>query len=371
MKRLLSTIISVVACISVSAQGTCVINGNIDNVELNDGKKVKKVFLTGTDKFGQPVTVAEAKVKKGSYTFKYELAQDEPVLLYTVTGFGDGKGIEIFVEPGEVTVNTPSAAQPCGSKVSGTPVNDTYSEYKSILMNGCAGDNATMVAIGSREDIKTLAQAIRFLIDNNASPMMPLVVERDMLHLLTPAYAEQMMKAVASSLYDHPYYHSLRNSVLANSLKVGNEAPDITLPMLGGETKQLKDFRGRYVVLNFWASACEKSAEMLAEFQSLYEVVKESNGEFVIISVAIDDDKAVWEKAVKTNGLDREGWLHACDGVGAASPAAKLFGVEKTPKIVLIEPEGRAVSLDMEFDEVVMRVEQILMGDLYYLDQVE
>ena len=51
--------------------------------------------------------------------------------------------------------------------------------------------------------------------------------------------------------------------------------------------------------------------------------------------------------------------------------AAKLFGVEKAPRIVLIEQEGRAVSLDMDVDEVVMRVEQILSGDLYYFDQAE
>jgi hypothetical protein len=66
-----------------------------------------------------------------------------------------------------------------------------------------------------------------------------------------------------------------------------------------------------------------------------------------------------------------EGWLTACDLAGAASPAAKLFGVEKAPRIVLIEQEGRAVSLDMDVDEVVMRVEQILSGDLYYFDQAE
>ena len=69
--------------------------------------------------------------------------------------------------------------------------------------------------------------------------------------------------------------------------------------------------------------------------------------------------------------MDCEGWLNACDLAGADSPAAKLLGVEKAPRIILVEPEGRAVSLDMDVDEVVMRVEQILSGDLYYFDQAE
>ena len=67
--------------------------------------------------------------------------------------------------------------------------------------------------------------------------------------------------------------------------------------------------------------------------------------------------------------MEHEGWLNACDGFGADSPVAKLLGVDKTPRIVVVEPEGRAVSLDMDVDELVIRIEQILSGDLYYLDQ--
>lgn len=393
IKRLFSTIIlSIIACVAVNAQGLCVINGHIADSRLGDGSELKKVYLTRVNEFGQPVTVAEAKVKKGSYTFEYELAQDEPVLLYTVAGFGEGMGIELFVEPGEITVNTPSAAQPCVSKVVGTPVNDAYTEFMDIFANGykevekevaalvsansnewleSAEGKAAVGRIESKEGINTVSQAIRFLIGHNASPMMPLVVECYLLHLLTPAYAEQVMNAVSTSLYTHPYYLSLRNRVLANNLKVGNEAPDITLPLLGGETKRLSDYRGKYVVLNFWASGCAKSAEMFAELQKLYDLVKEYGDEFVIVSVSLDTDKAAWAKAVESNGINREGWLHACDGAGTVSPAAELFGLENTPKILLIEPEGRAVSLDMEIGEVVMRADQILMGDLYYLDQIE
>jgi thiol-disulfide isomerase/thioredoxin len=154
-------------------------------------------------------------------------------------------------------------------------------------------------------------------------------------------------------------------------MKVGNEVPDITLPLSSGEVKKLSDFRGKYVVLNFWANGCAKSDAVIAEMKNLYEVVKENQDQFVIISVALESDAAAWKAALQSNSMGGEGWLNACDLAGVASPAAKLFGVEKAPKIVLIEQEGRAVSLDMDVDEVVMRVEQILSGDLYYFDQAE
>ena len=385
-RRLFSTIIAVAACIAVSAQGVCVINGTIDKGYLCDGKKVKSVTLACTDEYGREIQVATAKVKKDKYTFKYELAKDEPVLMYTIKGFGEGKDVEVFVEPGEVAVNTYNNA---GSIATGTPTNDLYLKYcatcnddsilpfaKDVLeRKHGAGWFATPEGKDAlnriaRESIKIKANLLRMLIDNNASPMTPLMIER-WLPLLTPAYADQMVNTIHVDLQKHPYYLSLRNKVLANDMKVGNEVPDITLPLSSGEVKKLSDYRGKYVVLNFWANGCTKSDEMIAEMKNLYEVVKENQDQFVMISFALEGDAAAWKAALAANGMECEGWLNACDLGGAASPAAKLLGVAQAPKIILVEQEGRAVSLDMDVDEVVMRVEQILSGDLYYFDQAE
>ena len=371
---------------AISAQETCIINGTI----ADNDTKVKKVSLTYTDALGKQTEVATAKVKRGKYTLKHELAQDAPALQYTITGLGEESGIALFVEPGEVAVNTALASKPEQSKVSGTPTNDAYAQYQAILTEA-AREVADKVAaleqqhgqawtaspegksaikrLKAQQTIKTESQVIRFLIDHNASPMTPWVIEHVLLPKLTAAYAEQMTKAVATSLHQHPYYLSLRNSVLASNLKVGNEVPDIALPLLTGDTKQLADYRGHYVILNFWRADSERTPELLTELQSLHELVKANADQLVIISIALENDIEAWKATVESKGIAHEGWLHACDGTGTESPAAKLFGIEQLPQIVLIEPEGRAVSLDMETDELVMRIEQILSGDLYYLDE--
>ena len=391
LHRILSTIIAAFICIAATAQGTCVINGKIADDRMSDGKKIKKVTLVRTDENGRKVEVATAKVKKGEYKFKYKLSKGEPVLMYHIAGFGDG-AVEVFVEPGKVVVNTPSIAQVGQSAVTGTPTNDVYAGYKAIYkesedkvaalvveqeaLNGkewieSAEGKAAIKRIKAKEGIRTESQALRYLIDNNASPMTPFVIEHSWLPKLTTAYADQMLKTIHFSLANHPYYLSLRNKVLANDLKVGNELPDIALPLRSGEVKKLSDFRGKYVVLNFWTNDCAKSSDMLAEMKNLYEVVKENQDQFVIINFALVRDAVVWHIVVNVNEMDRESWLNACDLAGADSPAAKLLGVDKAPRIILVEPEGRAVSLDMEVDEVVMRVEQILDGDLYYFDQAD
>ena len=201
--------------------------------------------------------------------------------------------------------------------------------------------------------------------------MTALEVEQALLPKLSSAYAEQILKAMSTLLQNHPYYHSLRNKVLSNCMKVGSEAPNISLPLNNGNKTHLADYRGKHVVLNFWRKDCSKSAEMMTELHKLHELIKDKQEQFVIISFALENNTAAWKEAIQSNGADKEGWLHACDGADNNSPAAKLYKVEETPKTLLIEPEGRVASLNLEVDEIVMRAEQVLAGDLYYLDNQE
>ena len=388
--RLIATIFSFIACFAVYAQDVCVINGKIADDKLANGKAIKKVFLTSADEYGRRTVVAEAKVKKGSYTFKYKVSADAPVMQYTITGFDNEKGIKLFVEPGTVAVNTATAQNPCQSKLSGTPTNDLYEEYKQIDINAdekvakaveaLAQQNGKewleskegkqeVKRIEATERIKREADRIRFLIDHNASPMTPLEMECRVMPYLSNAYADQMMKSIYTPLQKHPYYQSFRNAVLARNIKVGNVVPDIAITLRDGKTVKLNDNRGKHILLDFWASTCEKSMQNRNTLKELYQATKEEQDKFIIVSLSLDCDKNAWGNALDSNGLALDGWIQGNDTMGTESIAAKQFGVKKTPHMILIDPEGRAISLNMEADEVQMRVEQILEGDLYYLDQ--
>ena len=135
-----------------------------------------------------------------------------------------------------------------------------------------------------------------------------MVIEQSQFPKLSAAYGEQMTKTIAVSLQQHPYYHSLRNTMLASTLKAGTEAPDITLPLLSGETKHLADYRGKHVILNFWSDAAQ-AAEMMAELQNVYALTCEQRDGFVILSISLGSDIAAWQEAVKTLGIDREGYV--------------------------------------------------------------
>ena len=360
LNRLIATIISFATCMAVCAQGTCIIKGKIEDCNLANGKTIKTVYLTRTDEYGQKSNVATAKVKKGTYSFKYKMAKNEPAVLYTITGFEENRNIELFVEPGTITVNTVKATEPEQTIAYGTSTNDTFAEYKNILKEFDAAD--------ATELIKREAARIRFLIDHNSSPMTPFEMERSVMPYLSETYAEQMVKCVSTELYGHPHYLSFRNAVLARTLKVGNEIPDIAIPQENGTAKRLNELRGKFILLDFWASTCEASMEARETLKELYEMTKEKQEQFVIVSQSMDKNNAAWLAAIKEKGLGMPGWVHGCDTTGET---IKFFGAEKTPQMILVDPEGRAISLDMDCDEVIEKVEMILAGDLYYLDQKE
>lgn len=392
LQRFIITVVAFTACLAVNAQGLCIINGDIADDVLYNGKKIKKVYLTRTDDYGRKTNVCSAKVKKGKYTLKYKVNENEPAMLYTITGLGEGRDIELFVEQDEIIVDTAKAAEPGMSDVNGSPLNNLFTEYKYIakagkkriaekvgLLKHEKGDawldskegKIAVAQIKGKEEVRVKSEQLRYLIDHNTSAFVPFEMQRTFLPIISDAYAEQMANSVSTTLHSHPYYKSFKNAVLARSLKVGNVAPDIALKLADGNTGQLSDYRGKFVLLNVWAADCEKSIEELEYLKALYSNTKDKQDNFVILSVSFDKDATVWKNAMESNGINMEGWLHSCELAGSESPAAKLLGVKATPQIMLFDPEGRAISLDMTGEEALERVEQILAGDLYYLDQKE
>ncbi|MBO7272861.1 MAG: hypothetical protein J6U89_08305, partial [Bacteroidaceae bacterium] len=79
LHRFIITIFAFITSLAVYAQDVCLINGKIADCKLANGKAIKKVFLTSADEYGRSTVVAEAKVKKGSYTFKYKVSAEAPV----------------------------------------------------------------------------------------------------------------------------------------------------------------------------------------------------------------------------------------------------------------------------------------------------
>jgi len=215
-------------------------------------------------------------------------------------------------------------------------------------------------------DIGWTAERFQFLLDHNTSPLMPLLVERDMLPIFNKEYGRQLSAAVAPQVLTHPYARSLENSVRSRNLMQGSDVPDIALPLANGTVRQLSNSLGKFVLLTFWASGCPACQRDLPLLKKLYDESRGSKDKFEMIGFSLDKNPKDWKKTMKTLGIDAADWLQACDFKGSASPSVRLFNVGETPTNVLIDPEGKAISLTLQGEELVTRVKQILSGDLYY-----
>lgn len=388
MKRVISALVVIAAALCVQAQGVCVIKGRIASDTLRyDGQKIKKVYLTRLDEYNRLVNIDSTKVKKGKYSFQYKLAKDEPTMLYLITGFDNGN-IPLFVEEGNVNITTASAAYPQGSEVSGTATNNLYAEYKKIY-DACVQEQLDEVRslaatrgeewvnsdegleyrsqFNARSILKCNNRRLEFLLGHNASPLAPLMMNHELLKHIGNIYAMQLVGAIDPALHSHPYYRALKSEALAGDLREGNELPDIPLQMQDGSIIHLSDFRGKFVLIDFWAGWCNSCMQELKYIKQIYEETRANKDNFVLISHSFDKDAEAWHKVIADEGVGREGWIHSCDFMMGKSPTARLMNVSMIPTIVLIDPEGRAISFTLRGEEAVARVKQILSGDLYYL----
>ena len=388
-KNLLITLLLLCTTMMQAQEQRFTIRGELTNDSLRyTAQRVEQLYLKRTID-GVETTVDTATVANGVFTFS-GLAPAE-MEIYHITGFDNGS-IQVFVEPGEITVGPFDARFPVAAKIGGTPCNDVMQGYydvnsactetsrvrmKEAMANVPAdikGDQtAEMAWVSPTFYVNNLyfkLEIMNYIYENIESPVALYIIKYSMMPAFTPEVIEEVfLKALPTNLHKHKMYKELVNDIRAANLKEGNIAPDISGHTTDGKELALSDFSDKYILLDFWASTCEKSMQNRNTLKELYQATKEELDKFVIVSLSLDSDKNAWGNALDSNGLALDGWVQGNDTMGTESIAAKQFGVEKTPHMILIDPEGRAISLNMEADEVQMRVEQILDGDLYYLDQ--
>lgn len=145
-------------------------------------------------------------------------------------------------------------------------------------------------------------------------------------------------------------------------IKAGAEAPDFTLTGIDGQKVTLSDFRGKYVLLDFWGSWCGPCRKANKFMVPLYEKYKDCEN-FAMISLALDRDDAAWRKAVEEDGLT---WYQVNMSETPESPESVnvLYGINLYPSQILVSPEGKILirqgGYNPEKDPVGRRLESLL-----------
>ena len=137
-------------------------------------------------------------------------------------------------------------------------------------------------------------------------------------------------------------------------LKKGQPAPDINLPTLEGKKLSLSSFRGKVVLIDFWASWCGPCLREVPNLRKAYEKYK-SKG-FDIYSVSLDIQKDKWEKAIEKHRMT---WNHVSDLKGWESPLVQTYGIKGIPFTVLLDKDGKIIAKMLRGDEIIKILDQI------------
>jgi len=138
-------------------------------------------------------------------------------------------------------------------------------------------------------------------------------------------------------------------------LKKGEIAPDFVSSRPDGSKMALSSLKGNLILLDFWASWSNLCREENATLLKAWEQFGKMN--FRILQVSVDDSKTAWTVAIEEDGLV---WDHVSDLKRWETPVVELYGVEKIPFNVLIDPSGKIVETDLYGEQLLSKLDQIL-----------
>jgi peroxiredoxin len=141
-------------------------------------------------------------------------------------------------------------------------------------------------------------------------------------------------------------------------LTIGSYAPDFFQKDMHDSLVSLSDFRGKYVLLEFWASWCKPCREEAPYLTAAYR--QHNNGDFTILSVSLDREgaKNQWLKAIAQDGTGM--WTHVSELNAFSNTAAKQYMVTAIPANFLIDPSGKIIAKNLRGESLTSMLEYIL-----------
>ena len=194
------------------------------------------------------------------------------------------------------------------------------------------------------------------LAAHSASPVAAYFVVKDFAYKLDLEGMKAVRAQLDASLAGSEYVNQIESMISRmEKVQVGSIAPDFTLPDVDGNPVSLSSFRGKYVLVDFWAAWCPDCRKENPNIVAAWEKYKDKN--FAVLGVSLDRKRDQWLAAIEKDNLT---WTQVSDLKYWDSEAAVLYCIRWIPMSFLIDPEGKIVAIGLEGEELHNKLEELL-----------
>ncbi len=363
-------IITLIAC-QPKKYGAFVVAGKVLNAPPQK-ISLQEIPFTGD----QPIILDTATLKKGG-TFELRAMAKEEGLYRLVLESGkeillvnDGNSIRVRLD-----LNNFRSYSVEGSEASNQlhqlmedlyQKDSTFVSFKSQLDSSASGkisdSLSTVLNIQRDQTLKERKELLTTFIRKSHSPAAIFYALGQLAPFSNPNELKPIVDAVAAKYPEHSGLARFKSLVTLESTPakkqyalLNQQAPEIKLPTPNGDTVSLSSLKGKYVLVDFWASWCGPCRRENPNVVAAFNRFKDKN--FTILGVSLDQDKQNWIEAIQQDGLS---WTQISDLKYWNSVVVGTYQFEGIPFNVLIDPSGKIIASDLRGNDLPNKLAEVL-----------